>query len=40
MGWSVKDTEGMQKAYKELQQPKVGRKARVDGSGDDVINVE
>ena len=40
MGWSVKDEGGMQKAYKELQQPSVGRKARVDGSGDDVINVE
>jgi len=37
MGWSVKDTDGMQKAYKELQQPKVGRRARVDGATDDVI---
>ena len=37
MGWSVKDTDGMQRAYKELQQPSVGRKARVDGATDDVI---
>ena len=37
MGWSVKDTDGMKKAYKELQQPKVGRRARVDGATDDVI---
>ena len=37
MGWSVKDTDGMQRAYKELQQPKVGRRARVDGSTDGVI---
>jgi len=37
MGWSVKDTDGMQRAYKELQQPKVGRRARVDGSTEGVI---
>jgi len=37
MGWSVKDTDGMQKAYKELQQPKVGRRARVDGDAEGVI---
>jgi plasmid replication initiation protein len=38
MGWSVKDTDGMQKAYKVLQQPKVGRRARVDGDTDNVID--
>lgn len=32
MGWSVKDVEGMRKAYQELQRPRVGRKARLDGS--------
>jgi plasmid replication initiation protein len=37
MGWSVKDTEGMQRAYSELQQPKVGRKARVEGGSDRVV---
>ena len=36
MGWSVKDTDGMQKAYKELQQPKVGRRARVDGQAETI----
>jgi len=38
MGWSVKDNEGMQKAYKELQQPKVGRRARVDDATEGVID--
>lgn len=37
MGWSVKDTDGMQKAYKELQRPQVGRKARTSGKGDTVV---
>ena len=37
MGWSVKDTDGMQKAYKELQRPHVGRKARTSGEGDTVV---
>jgi len=37
MGWSIKDTDGMRQAYKELQQPKVGRRARVDGDAEGVI---
>jgi len=37
MGWSVKDTDGMQKAYKELHQPSVGRRARVDGKGEALV---
>ena len=36
-GWSIKDVSGMQKAYTELQQPKIGRKARLDGTKADVI---
>jgi plasmid replication initiation protein len=39
MGWSVKDVAGMKKAYAELQQPKIGRKIRLDGSQSDVIEV-
>jgi len=37
IGWSMKDTDGMQKAYKELQRPQVGRKARTSGKGDTVV---
>lgn len=39
MGWSVKDTDGMKQAYKELQQPKVGRRARVDGKTDTITTI-
>jgi hypothetical protein len=27
----------MKRAYKELQQPKIGRRARIDGSASEVI---
>tara|TARA_B100001093_G_C26721078_1_gene967853 strand:+ start:59 stop:883 length:825 start_codon:yes stop_codon:yes gene_type:complete len=37
MGWGIKDVEGMKRAYKELQQPKIGRRARIDGSVGEVI---
>lgn len=37
MGWGIKDVEGMKRAYKELQQPKIGRRARIDGSASDVV---
>jgi len=38
MGWSVKDEDGMKRAYKELQRPQIGRKARLDGSQSEVID--
>ncbi|PYG24701.1 replication initiation protein [Pelagimonas varians] len=38
MGWSVKDISGMKKAYAELQQPKVGRKSRLEGTQASVID--
>ena len=37
MGWGIKDVDGMKRAYKELQQPKIGRRARIDGSTDEVV---
>ena len=37
MGWGIKDVEGMKRAYKELQQPKIGRRARIDGSASEVV---
>jgi plasmid replication initiation protein len=40
MGWSVKDTDGLKQAYKELQQPKVGRRARVDGQAETIAETD
>lgn len=37
MGWGIKDVEEMKRAYKELQQPKIGRRARIDGSASEVV---
>jgi len=37
MGWGVKDIDGMKRAYRELQQPKIGRRARIDGSTSEVV---
>jgi plasmid replication initiation protein len=37
MGWSIKDIAGMQSAYAELQRPQIGRKERLDGSHDEII---
>ena len=39
MGWSIKDIAGMKLSYAELQQPKLGRKVRLDGSRSDVIDI-
>jgi plasmid replication initiation protein len=32
IGWGAKDIEGRKEAYAELQRPRVGRKARITGS--------
>jgi plasmid replication initiation protein len=37
MGWSVKDVDGMKKAYAELQRPTLGRKSRLDGTSSSVV---
>jgi len=37
MGWNVKDTDGLQRAYKELQQPSVGRKFRSNSDQETVV---
>lgn len=34
MGWSRKDIAGQKEAYRELQRPRVGRKARIEGGVD------
>ena len=36
--WWRKDTEGLKEAYAELQRPKVGRKARISGEAEEVID--
>jgi len=38
MGWSVKDEENMRQAYQELQRPQIGRKARLEGSTDKIVD--
>ena len=37
MGWSIKDVDGMKKAYAELQRPTLGRKSRLDGTSSSVV---
>jgi len=37
LGWNVKDIEGRKAAYQELQRPKIGRRARLNGSAEEVI---
>lgn len=36
--WWLKDINGLRKAYAELQRPKVGRKARISGDIEEVVN--
>jgi hypothetical protein len=38
MGWSVKDVAGMKEAYLELNRPKLGSSARLDGTTNSVID--
>lgn len=36
--WHQKDVDGLKEAYQELQRPKVGRKARLRGTADVIVN--
>ncbi len=40
LGWGMKDIEARKAAYAELQRPKAGRKARIDGTAESVIDAE
>jgi plasmid replication initiation protein len=37
MGWRIKDSDGMKKAYAELQRPILGRKNRLEGTASSVV---
>ncbi len=40
IGWGAKDIEGRKAAYAELQRPRVGRKARITGTVEEMLLVE
>jgi hypothetical protein len=40
IGWSIKDIEGRRAAYAELQRSRVGRKARISGTVEDLFPPE
>jgi hypothetical protein len=37
IGWGAKDIQGRKAAYAELQRPRVGRKARIDGAVEEML---
>lgn len=37
LGWAAKDMEGQKAAYAELQRPRVGRKARITGTVEEML---
>ncbi|OSP53700.1 hypothetical protein BV911_16445 [Pseudoruegeria sp. SK021] len=37
IGWGAKDIEGKRAAYAELQRPRVGRKARITGTVEEML---
>ena len=40
IGWGAKDIEGRKAAYAELQRPRVGRKARITGTVEEMLPSE
>tara|TARA_R110001606_G_scaffold190540_2_gene338514 strand:- start:296 stop:1078 length:783 start_codon:yes stop_codon:yes gene_type:complete len=40
IGWGAKDIEGRKAAYAELQRPRVGRKARITGTVEEMLSSE
>ncbi|WP_350159070.1 hypothetical protein [Roseovarius sp.] len=40
IGWGAKDIEGRKAAYAELQRPRVGRKARITGTVEEMLPPE
>jgi hypothetical protein len=40
IGWGAKDIEGRKAAYAELQRPRVGRKARINGTVEEMLSPE
>lgn len=40
IGWGAKDVEGRKAAYVELQRPRIGRKARITGTVEDMLPSE
>ena len=40
IGWVAKDIEGRKAAYAELERPRVGRKARITGTVEDMLPPE
>ena len=40
IGWGAKDIDGRKTAYAELQRPRVGRKARITGTVEEMLSPE